>query len=233
MLVAPTIPEHGAAINARRTRTPCALQQHLARFDAGRRELLRENVLCNLAGKAGRMRGKEDEARTFGKHALHERQRFLQVALDLVRLAARAASERGRVEDHGVVAALPTELAAEKLVHVVHDPADRTVLQPVQRGVVARPLHHAFRGVEVAHLRAALRRRKRTPAGIGKQVQHLRAGSMRADPVPLRALLGEDAEVAEVGAGELEADAGRLDRPLRGQRAPPVPAVAFLAVERG
>ena len=118
-------------------------------------------------------------------------------------------------------------------MHVVHDPADGTVLQTIQRGVVARPLHHALRRVEVAHLRAALRRRERAAAGIGEEVQHLRTRCMRANPVPLCALLGEDSEVAEVGAGELEADAGRLNRPLCGQRAPSVPAVALLTVERG
>ena len=73
-----------------------------------------QSVLMGATAALGTLAspGKEDEARTLREHALHERQRLLQVALDLVRLAARAAPESRRVEDHGVVTALPTELAA-------------------------------------------------------------------------------------------------------------------------
>ena len=158
--------------------------------------------------------------------------------LDLVHLAAGAAPKARRVEDDGVVAPSAADFALHELVGVVHDPADRRGGEAVQLRVLARPLHHPLRGVEVADLSAAQSRRQGRAAGVGEEVEKRRCAAGRlgggdrlADPPPLRALLGEDAEVAEVSAAELEADAGGLDFPgLRDARAV-VPAVPVLAVE--
>lgn len=98
-------------------------------------------------------------------------------------LAAFRGPEGRRVEDDGVVAPLPADFPAEELVGVVRDPADRVVPEAVQRRVLARPLHHALRGVEVADLRPAARRRERRAARIGEEVEDAREET--GDPSPI------------------------------------------------
>ena len=79
--------------------------------------------------------------------------------------------------------------------------------------------------------------RERGPARVGEEVEDgdLAAGVADglADPTPLGALFGEDAEMSEVGAGETELDVVDGDFPMGGKSVASVPVETLLAIEGG
>ena len=94
------------------------------------------------------MRREQHEDGVFRQQLTREVERRLQVALDLVRLAAGAVSERRRVEDDGIVAPPAPHLARHELVRVVGNPADGMVRKAVQRRVLARRIDRILVDVE-------------------------------------------------------------------------------------
>ena len=107
-------------------------------------ERVEEEVLKHDWRDAGGVGAEKDEERCRGQKLAAEGEGLGEVAFDLVDLALRAAPEGGRVEDDGVVAPSATDFASEELVGVLGDPADRGILESVQRGVFARPVDHAL-----------------------------------------------------------------------------------------
>ena len=117
------------------------------------------------------MAGQIHKAGLVAQHAFDQFQCVEQRVLDLVEFAAFAAPERGRVEQDAVVAVAAFDFAGEEFVDVVDDPADRVVGEPVELGILACPLHHAFGGIDVAAMCAALGACQCGAAGVGKQVE--------------------------------------------------------------
>ena len=160
------------------------------------------------------MAGQIDEARSVCKHAFDQFECVEQRVFDFIELAAFAAPERGWVEQNAVVAVAAFDFAGEEFVDVVDDPADGVLRETVELGILACPLHHAFRGVDVAAVRAAFGSCKCGTAGVGEQVEEFErlfafrcfGGEGLGDPVPHVARFGEYAEVAEVGGGEFQGD---------------------------
>ena len=74
-------------------------EEHLSGLETGLREKLGEDVLRHNLRQARRVRGKEHEKRMVRQELAHERERLLEVALDLVHLAARAAAEAAKQEE--------------------------------------------------------------------------------------------------------------------------------------
>ena len=186
------------------------------------------------------MTAQQKERRIFRQQVAAKIEQFGERVLNLEDLAFFAASEGGRVENDAVVAALPFYFAAEKADRIVDDPADRRILQSVERSVFARPFDHAFRGIEMTDFRTALRGGQRRAAGVGEKIQHIHGAGLLfallhsfADPFPHHSLFGENAEVAEVGGRKFKGDTGNGDFPVIGQVMAVMPAVAALAVEPG
>ena len=185
------------------------------------------------------MAGDEGTDRLPGEQAREQREEIREIGLDLEDLAFRPAAKARRVEDEQVVAVPAAQFAFEEFRHVVHDPADGLVLERIQRGVLARPLDHALRGIHVADLRARARGGERASAGVREEIQHARrasvpraeCGAILRDALPLLALLGENPEVPEVRRAELECDAVHLDDPRGRQLLAALPFVAAFARE--
>ena len=130
-----------------------------------------------------------------------------------------------------------TGFPLQELHGVVDDPPAGGVLQVVEPGVGAGPVDHAARGIEMADAGAALQGRQCGAARVSEQVEHLqrpRGSSARvAQPDPWRRLLGEDAQVAEIGQGEPKAYPCDSCVPGLGHAIPPAPVQAPVAIKRG
>lgn len=83
---------------------------------------------------------------------------------------------------------------------------------------------------------ASLGGEERGKAGIAEEVQHfqrpVRAGELPRNPVPVRLLLGEHADMAERGEAPEESHAADIHRPGLGERLPEPPATVGVLVLR-
>ena len=101
---------------------------------------------------------------------LHQR---VNRILQLPDLSLRPAPIGRRVHDDRIVGIAAADLPLHKLRAVIHQPADRCVLEPRGLGIFLRPLHHALGGIHMRHLGTGCCRCQCSTAGIGKEVQHL------------------------------------------------------------
>ena len=133
-----------------------------------------------------------------------------------------------------MVALAAPHLAGHELARVVEDPADRRFAQLGDGLVLLGPGDRPLGGVDVRHLGPGLGRDQRGGPRVGEEIED--AGRLAAHlgqplqhPLPVRQLLGEEAQVAEAGESAEHGDAQHLQRPGLGQRLVLVPA-AGLAV---
>ena len=78
----------------------------------------------------------------------------------------------GGVHDNGIVLPAPADLTFHEFGAVIHDPADRSVLQSRAPGILPGPGHHAPGGVHMAHRGPRGRAGHGGSAGIGKKIEH-------------------------------------------------------------
>ena len=199
-----------------------------------------EKVFEDDGGEAGGVGAEKKEEGAGSEETGTEGEGFGEGFFDFVEFAFGAAAEGGGIEDDGVVAAIAFDFAVKEFVDVVDDPADGGGLELVEFGIFAGPFDHAFGGVDVADVGSGMGGGKGGTTGVGEEVEDGggwggvgAVGEALANPGPALPLLGEDAEVAEVGAGEFEADAVDGDVPVVGKAVATAPAVAFSPVEGG
>ena len=170
---------------------------------------------------ASPVRGQEQKA-ALGQDALDVVKQGREVALQPPRLARRAVPIRRWVQDDAVVAALATALARDEGTRVIDEPADRAIVERIQRSVAAGPVDRGFRRVDVHDRRPGLRHGEADQAGIGEEVEHGGRGTGHghafAEPWQQHGVLGEQPDLSGGRRSELEPEIADVDRPSLARR---------------
>src|SRR5581483_9866096 len=184
---------------------------------------------------ADRIGGEDEEIGVIGEQraaGAHHAGKAREQVPDLV---LRPAPELRRVEDDPVIAAAAADLALDEPGRILADRAEGQVAKARQRLVLAGPADRLPRCIDVGDVGSGPGRDERGDAGIGEEVQHLRPrlparGDLAFEPVPVRRLLREDADMAEGGEAAEEPDAVIFERPGLAERALVAPAAVGIVV---
>lgn len=115
----------------------------------------------------------QQETEWLGGHELAEQgEQGREVIFDLEDLPLGTATVARGIEDDEIILALAALLALEEFGDVIDDPADGFVIEPIQRGVLARPIDHALAGINMADFSTAMGSRESAATGVGEEIQH-------------------------------------------------------------
>ena len=166
----------------------------------------------------------QHKERIIGQKPAGIHQEGINAVLDLPDLALGAASVGGRIHDDRVIGISPSYLALYKFAAVIDEPADRSVLEPRNGGVLPGPGDHTPGRVDMSDGRTGLRCCNCGTAGISEQVEDFNFSAGRhsvsndlTEPVPVDGLLREEAGMLEVKGFEPEGQIFVVDRPLLGK----------------
>ena len=127
-----------------------------------------------------------------------------------------------RIEDQTLILIAAAGLPLYELERIFHHPAD--IALAAELHVALGPGHHLTDRIQMSHIGTGYTGCQRSCASVGKEVQHLRHGSLRSgcslhqagsigiDEFPVRSLLGEHAYMLERSEAETQIELRTLRR---------------------
>ena len=158
-----------------------------------------------------------------------------QMLEEIPHLALGATAELRRIDQDHVVGFAAAHFARRELRGIVDDPADLCGIE-FGRGLVLAPPRHGFlRGVDVGHFGAGLGGEQGSGTGVAEEIEDARRlalhlGEFTDHPLPVRPLLGKEAQVPEAGELAEHGDAVDVNGPGFGHRLVDAPAALVVVL---